>query len=59
MATVVGTSAGSAAAGLIVDASGWRAALLVACAAAALGALLNIARRRTLQALVPAAAEGG
>jgi MFS family permease len=49
MSTVLGIAAGNAAAGAIVQAAGWREALLAACAAAALGAALSIARRATLR----------
>jgi MFS family permease len=45
----VGIGAGSALAGPIVDAAGWRVAILVACAVAAGGAALAFARRRTLE----------
>lgn len=49
MSTVVGIAAGNAAAGAIVQASGWREALLAACAAAAVGAGVSILRRSTLR----------
>jgi predicted MFS family arabinose efflux permease len=51
MATVVGLAAGNALAGVLVQASGWRAAVLCACALGAVGAGLTVARRRTLQAV--------
>ena len=49
-ALVGGVSLGAAAAGGIVEASGWRAAVLVAAVAAAGGAIVSLARRGTLQA---------
>lgn len=52
MATVVGVAVGNAAAGALVQAAGWRAALLAACAGAAIGALVSIARRATLRPAV-------
>jgi predicted MFS family arabinose efflux permease len=45
----VGIGAGSALAGLIVDAAGWRAAVLAACGIGLAGALVAFARRRTLE----------
>jgi hypothetical protein len=45
---VGGVAAGNAAAGLLVEAVNWRAALLAAVAGAALGALLTTRRRLTL-----------
>jgi MFS family permease len=45
---VGGVAAGNAAAGLLVEAVNWRAALLAAVAGAALGALLTARRRLTL-----------
>jgi MFS family permease len=48
-ALVGGVALGAAAAGGVVEASGWRAAVLVAAAAAALGALVALARRATLE----------
>ena len=48
MGLVVGLSAGNAAAGALVDAAGWRAAVLAGCACAALTAALAWVRRRTL-----------
>jgi hypothetical protein len=47
---VGGVALGAAAAGGIVEASGWRAAVLVAVGAAAVGALVALARRGTLAA---------
>jgi MFS family permease len=47
-ALVGGVGAGNALAGVLVEQAGWRAALGVACACAALGALVTLARRRTL-----------
>jgi hypothetical protein len=52
-ALVGGVSLGAASAGAIVEASGWREAVLCGAAAAALGALISLARRGTLE---PAAA---
>ena len=49
-ALVGGVSLGAAAAGGIVQASGWRTAILLAVVAAACGASISLARRRTLQA---------
>jgi MFS family permease len=49
MAVVLGIAAGNAVGGAIVDASGWREALLAAAAAAVLGAVVAVARRRTLE----------
>jgi MFS family permease len=49
-ALVGGVALGAAAAGGIVEAGSWRTAVLVASFAAALGALVSLARRRTLQA---------
>jgi predicted MFS family arabinose efflux permease len=40
---------GAAVAGGVVEASGWRAAVLVAALAAAVGALVALARRATLE----------
>lgn len=47
-ALVGGVAAGNALAGALVEVSGWRAALGVALACTALGALVTFARRRTL-----------
>jgi predicted MFS family arabinose efflux permease len=47
-ALVAGVSLGAAAAGSLADALGWRAGVLAAIAAAALGGLVAAARRRTL-----------
>jgi MFS family permease len=49
MGLVVGISVGNAAAGALVDASGWRAAIAVGCVPAALGAFVAWARRGTLR----------
>jgi MFS family permease len=46
---VGGVSLGAAAAGGLVEASGWRAAALAAVGASAMGAVVALARRRTLQ----------
>lgn len=54
MSTVVGAAVGNAMAGAVVQASSWRTAMLVACAAAALGAALSYLRRGTLRATVTA-----
>ena len=48
MAAVLGVGVGSAVGGSIVDASGWRAAMVTGAATAAAGALVTFARRRTL-----------
>lgn len=53
MGLVVGLAGGNALAGALVDASGWRAAVLAGCVLAALGAVAAWARRTTLR---PAAA---
>lgn len=47
-ALVGGVAAGNALAGALVEGSGWRTALAVACGCALLGALVTLARRRTL-----------
>ena len=47
-ALVGGVAAGNAVAGAVVEAAGWRAALVVGCASTALSALAVLARRRTL-----------
>ena len=49
MSVVVGVALGNAAAGALADEAGWRAALLMACGIAALGAALSWARRPTLR----------
>jgi MFS family permease len=49
-ALVGGVSLGAAAAGELVEASGWRAAVLLAVAAACVGAIVALTRRGTLQA---------
>jgi MFS family permease len=58
-ALVAGVALGAAAAGAAVDAAGWRSGALMAIGAAALGALVALARRATLRAAgaapVPAA----
>jgi MFS family permease len=55
MGLVVGVAAGNGLAGALVDASGWRPAILVGCVVAAAGAAVTWARRGTLH---PAAAVG-
>lgn len=55
MSTVVGVAAGNIVAGALAQEVGWRAALLAACATAALGAALTFARRRTLRGAAAAA----
>lgn len=47
-ALVGGVGAGNALAGALVEAAGWRTALAVACGCALLGAVVTLARRRTL-----------
>ncbi|HEV2752927.1 MAG TPA: MFS transporter [Solirubrobacteraceae bacterium] len=47
-ALVGGVAAGNAVAGAVVEAAGWRAALVVACGCTAVSALAVLARRRTL-----------
>ena len=47
-ALVGGVAAGNALADALVEASGWRSALAVACGCALAGALVTLARRRTL-----------
>lgn len=54
-ALVGGVAAGNALAGALVEGSGWRTALAIACACALLGALVTLARRRTL---TPSRADG-
>ena len=56
MGLVVGVAGGNALAGALVEASGWRAAVVAGCALAALGAAVGWARRGTLRpaAAVPA-----
>jgi hypothetical protein len=51
-ALVGGLSLGAAAAGGLIEASGWRAAVLAGAAAAALGASVALARRGTLEPAV-------
>jgi MFS family permease len=53
-ALVGGVAAGSAVAGGLVEAYSWRAAILLAAAAAALGACVAVARRATLRPAWPA-----
>jgi predicted MFS family arabinose efflux permease len=48
-ALVGGVALGAAAAGGVVEASGWRAAVVCGAAAAALGAVISLARRATLE----------
>jgi MFS family permease len=48
-AIVVGAAAGSAAAGALVEASSWRAAIVAAAVSTLAGAAIGIARRRTLR----------
>ena len=50
-ALVTGLALGSAAAGTLVESEGWRVAVLVGCAVAALGGALAYARRGTLRPL--------
>jgi len=47
-ALVSGIALGAAAAGLLVDTVGWRSAVLAGAAAAAVGAVISVTRRRTL-----------
>ena len=47
-ALVSGVALGAAAAGALADGPGWRAAVLVAVAAAVFGAVISLARRGTL-----------
>ena len=49
MSTVVGVAVGNAVAGALAEAAGWRAALLAACAVAAVGAAWCFLRRATLR----------
>lgn len=49
-ALVSGIAVGAASAGVLVDASGWRTAVLAGAAAAAVGAAVSLARRATLRA---------
>jgi hypothetical protein len=48
-ATVAGVAAGNAMAGLVIDASSWRIAVVVACALTAVVVALTVARRATLR----------
>jgi MFS family permease len=50
MSVVVGVAVGNATAGALAQEAGWRAALLMACGVAVLGAALSWARRPTLRA---------
>jgi MFS family permease len=54
MASILGVGAGSAVGGTLVDAGGWRVAMLAGAATAAVGAAAAFARRRTLQGVTPA-----
>ena len=51
-ALVSGVSLGAAVAGALADGAGWRAAVLAAVAAAAVGALVTVSRRQTLRPTV-------
>jgi MFS family permease len=55
-ALVSGVAAGAAVSGALSDGPGWRAAVLAAAGAAAIGALLALVRRGTLEAAQPRAA---
>jgi len=48
-AIVAGTAAGNAMAGLVIDASSWRVAVLAACGATLVGVAVTAARRTTLR----------
>jgi MFS family permease len=48
-ATVLGLAIGNAVAGVIIDASNWRVAMLAGAAVPALGAVITFVRRRTLR----------
>jgi predicted MFS family arabinose efflux permease len=52
-AIVLGSAAGSAVAGALVEATGWRAAVLVSGVMAVAGAVVGYGRRSTLRPLVP------
>lgn len=52
-ALVGGIALGAAAGGALADGTGWRAAVLVACGAAALGAVVALTRRGTLAGPAP------
>jgi MFS family permease len=52
-AMVAGVALGAATAGGIVEASGWRAAVVIAAGVAAVGAALSLARRSTLVPVTP------
>jgi MFS family permease len=54
-ALVAGLSLGAAVAGALVDATSWRVPLIVAACTAALGAVIAVSRRRTLEAQAAAA----
>jgi MFS family permease len=53
-ALVSGVALGAAAAGALVDGSGWRAGVLAAVVMSAAGALVSVGRRGTLRPVVPA-----
>jgi MFS family permease len=55
-AMVAGAALGAGIAGVLVDAIGWRAPVVVAVAAAAVGAVVSVARRHTLTEREPAVA---
>jgi MFS family permease len=55
-AMVAGVALGAGVAGVLVDEIGWRAPVVVAVAAAALGAAVSVARRHTLREREPAVA---
>jgi MFS family permease len=48
-ATVLGLAVGNAVAGVVIDASGWRAAMIVGAAVPAVGAFITFRRRNTLR----------
>jgi predicted MFS family arabinose efflux permease len=47
-ALVAGIASGAAVAGAVVESGGWQPAVLIAAAASALGALVSLSRRSTL-----------
>jgi predicted MFS family arabinose efflux permease len=55
-AMVAGVALGAGVAGILVDQIGWRAPVVVGVAAAAIGAAIAVARRRTLDEREPAVA---
>jgi len=57
-ALVSGIAVGAATAGALVDASGWRSAVLAGVLAGALGAMVSLARRATLSVAAAPAARG-